>query len=225
MNQFIIRAKGLSKMYGEKDTLVEALKPCDILIESGEQVSIVGTSGSGKSTLLHLLGGLDYPTSGTVFYGDKDIYETNPDKLAVFRRKNIGFVFQSYHLVPELSAYENVLLPLLLDGKRADKKYIDRILERLDLTKRLNHLPGQLSGGQQQRVALARALANKPSALLCDEPTGNLDSLTTQEVIELINQLSDELKFTLIVVTHDPFIAKQYNRRLAIKDGLVGGDL
>lgn len=225
MKPFTISTKGLAKYYGEKETLVKAVKPCDLTIHPEERVAIVGASGSGKSTLLHLLGGLDRPSAGTVYYNQKDIYRKNQNQLAVFRRKQIGFVFQSYNLVPELSAYENVVLPLLLDGKRGDRQYIQQILEWLSLTRRLNHLPGQLSGGQQQRVAIARALANKPSVLLCDEPTGNLDSTTTKEVIALINALSKELRFTLITVTHDLSIAKEYDRILTIEDGLVGGDL
>lgn len=225
MKQFPITAMNLTKTYGTSSTLVEALKPCHFTIQPEEQVAIVGASGSGKSTLLHLLGGLDRPTSGTVFYGKDDIYKRDQDQLAVFRRRTIGFVFQSYNLVPELSAYENIVLPLILDGKKSDSAYIKNIIEWLGLSRRLSHLPGQLSGGQQQRVAIARALANKPSVLFCDEPTGNLDSSTTKEVIKMINALSKELHFTLITVTHDLSIARQYNRILTIEDGMVGGDL
>ncbi|MDR0286459.1 MAG: ABC transporter ATP-binding protein [Clostridiales bacterium] len=220
-----ISAKNISKTYGSKDTYVEALKPCNFTIKSGEQLAITGSSGSGKSTLLHLLGSLDRPTSGKILYDSQEIPFKNENELSEFRLRNIGFVFQFYNLLPELTAYENIVLPALLDGKQTDEIHIESICKKLELTERLNHFPGQLSGGQQQRVAIARALTNNPQILLCDEPTGNLDSNNGYMVIELLNETAKNLNVTLIVVTHDISIAKQYSRIIVIKDGEVGGDI
>ncbi len=219
-----ISVLGISKTYGTKETQVQALKPCDFTIDSGEQIAVTGTSGSGKSTLLHLLGGLDRPSTGKVLYDGEEISSYDENKLSEFRLRNIGFVFQSYNLLPELSAYENIILPALLDGKKADKAYIQDIVEKLELTDRLNHLPGQLSGGQQQRVAIARALTNRPKILLCDEPTGNLDSKNRQRVLALLKRTAEEYKVTLVVVTHDASIAGQFQRVIAIQDGEIGED-
>lgn len=220
-----IEAVKLSKTYGKDETKVEALKPCTLTIESGEQVAITGASGSGKSTLLHLLGGLDWPTDGCVLYDGRDIYQEGDSKVSSFRLHNIGFVFQAYNLLPELTTYENIILPVVMEGEKQDKDYMDSIIRTLGLSQRLNHLPGELSGGQQQRVAIARALANKPKILLCDEPTGNLDSQNTESVLSLLKEAAQEWGLTLIVVTHNQWIAEQYPRILTIRDGVVGGDL
>lgn len=217
-----ISTLGISKTYGTKDTKVQALKPSSFNIESGEQLAVTGTSGSGKSILLRLLGGLDRPSTGKILYSGDDISSYNENKLSEFRLRNIGFIFQSYNLLPELSAYENIILPALLDGKRADKAYIQAIVQRLELTERLYHLPGQLSGGQQQRVAIARALTNRPKILLCDEPTGNLDSKNRQRVLELLRRIANEFKVTLVIVTHDTSIAQHFQRVLTIRDGDIG---
>lgn len=215
----------VGKVYGNDDIQVQAVKPCTFSLESGEQVAVTGASGSGKSTLLHIIGGLDTPTWGTVTYDGRDIFEMSENKLAEFRLRNIGFVFQAYNLLPELTAYENIILPAMLDGKKPDKIYVDNIIRRLDLWDRLKHMPGQLSGGQQQRVAIARALVNKPSVLLCDEPTGNLDSENGRKVMDLLDETAKDLNITLVVVTHNEAIAKRYNRVINIADGEVGGDI
>lgn len=222
--QPIIETKNLKRNYGTGDTMVQALKPCSIQIFNGEKIAIVGASGSGKSTLLHLLGGLDRPSDGTVYYCGEDIYEKNDNDLSIFRRRNIGFVFQSYNLVPELTARENIVLPLLLDGKKAEDEFLQRIVDVLGLKQRLRHLPGELSGGQQQRVAIARAVINKPSVILCDEPTGNLDSHNSDEVMQLLNDISTEFGVALVIVTHDQKIAQKTDRVITIADGTVGGD-
>lgn len=217
-----ISVLGISKTYGAGDTIVQALSPCSFTIESGEQLAITGTSGSGKSTLLHLLGGLDRPTAGKILYDGEEISSYKENKLSAFRLRNIGFVFQSYNLIPELTAYENIIFPAMLAGEKADKEYIQAVIEKLELSDRLNHLPGQLSGGQQQRVAIARALTNRPKILLCDEPTGNLDSKNRQRVLELLKRSAEEFGLTLVVVTHDASIAEQFQRVLTIQDGKVG---
>lgn len=222
--QPVIETKDLKRNYGTGDTMVQALKPCSIRIFSGEKIAIVGASGSGKSTLLHLLGGLDRPSDGTVYYRGEDIYEKNDNDLSIFRRRNVGFVFQSYNLVPELTARENIVLPLLLDGKKAEDEFLQRIVDVLGLKQRLRHLPGELSGGQQQRVAIARAVINKPSVILCDEPTGNLDSHNSDEVMQLLNDISTEFGVALVIVTHDQKIAQKTDRVITIADGAVGGD-
>ena len=215
----------VGKLYGSDETQVQALKPCSFVIESGEQIAITGASGSGKSTLLHLIGGLDKPSWGTIMYDNTDISDMNDNKLAEFRLRNVGFVFQAFNLLPELTAYENIILPALLDGKKPDKAHINHVIKRLDLWDRLNHMPGQLSGGQQQRVAIARALVNKPSILLCDEPTGNLDSKNSRNVIDLLNETANELNLLLVIVTHNNEIAQRYKRIINIVDGEVGGDI
>lgn len=215
----------VGKLYGSDETQVQALKPCSFVIESGEQIAITGASGSGKSTLLHLIGGLDKPSWGTIMYDNTDISDMNDNKLAEFRLRNVGFVFQAFNLLPELTAYENIILPALLDGKKPDKAHINNVIKRLDLWDRLNHMPGQLSGGQQQRVAIARALVNKPSILLCDEPTGNLDSKNSRNVIDLLNETANELNLLLVIVTHNNEIAQRYKRIINIVDGEVGGDI
>lgn len=217
----VIITKDLCKTYGNGDTMIEALKNCNIEIFSGEVVAIVGASGSGKSTLLHLLGGLDKPTGGSVLYKDEDIYKKSDFDLSVFRIRNVGFVFQNYNLVPELTAKENICLPVMLDNKKVDDSYFNEITEILDISKRLTHLPGELSGGQQQRVAIARAVINKPSAIFSDEPTGNLDSKSGQEVMNLIKHLAKELGIAQVIVTHDANIAKQADRIIKITDGIV----
>ena len=188
-------------------------------MEKGEFVAVVGTSGSGKSTLLHMLGGLDRPTSGKVYVDGKDIFSLKEEELTIFRRRKIGFVFQSYNLVPVLNVYENISLPIELDGKRADRKFIDSILKTLGLEEKVRSLPGQLSGGQQQRVAIARALASKPAILLCDEPTGNLDSRTSQDVLSLLNVSSQKYTQTIVMITHNEEIAQSADRILRIEDG------
>ena len=210
----------VGKLYGSDEAQVQALKPCSFVIESGEQIAITGASGSGKSTLLHLIGGLDKPSWGTIMYDNTDISDMNDNKLAEFRLRNVGFVFQAFNLLPELTAYENIILPALLDGKKPDKAHINNVIKRLDLWDRLNHMPGQLSGGQQQRVAIARALVNKPSILLCDEPTGNLDSKNSRNVIDLLNETANELNLLLVIE-----IAQRYKRIINIVDGEVGGDI
>ena len=215
----------VGKLYGNDEAQVQALKPCSFVIESGEQIAITGASGSGKSTLLHLIGGLDKPSWGTIMYENTDISYMNDNRLAEFRLRNVGFVFQAFNLLPELTAYENIILPALLDGKKPDKAHINNVIKRLDLWDRLNHMPGQLSGGQQQRVAIARALVNKPSILLCDEPTGNLDSKNSRNVIDLLNETANELNLLLVIVTHNNEIAQRYKRIINIVDGEVGGDI
>ena len=217
----IIRTSNLTKVYGNGDTKVQALKECNIGFAPNTFTAIVGTSGSGKSTLLHLLGGLDTPTSGEVFYDDVSILKLDDSKLSTFRRQNIGFVFQFFELVPELTAKENILLPLMLDNAKEDKEYFTQLVQTLGISERLSHYPSQLSGGQQQRVAIARALINKPKVLLCDEPTGNLDEKSSKEVIELLKMLQTEFKQTIIMVTHDMNIAGCADTIVRIEDGKV----
>lgn len=218
-----IEAANLSKTYRQGNLLVEALKPCSFAIESGEQVAVTGTSGSGKSTLLHLIGGLEEPDSGVIQYDDMDFSKKSQAQRDEFRLEHIGVVFQSYNLLPELTAYENILLPVMLQNRKIDEGYARQLIERLDLSDRTDHLPGQLSGGQQQRVALARALINHPGLLLCDEPTGNLDKKNTQIVTQLLFDIAEEFSVTLVVVTHDESIAKQFPRMMTISDGVLNG--
>ncbi len=218
-----IEAANLSKTYRQGNLLVEALKPCSFAIESGEQVAVTGTSGSGKSTLLHLIGGLEEPDSGGIQYDDMDFSKKSQAQRDEFRLEHIGVVFQSYNLLPELTAYENILLPVMLQNRKIDEGYARQLIERLDLSDRTDHLPGQLSGGQQQRVALARALINHPGLLLCDEPTGNLDKKNTQIVTQLLFDIAEEFSVTLVVVTHDESIAKQFPRMMTISDGVLNG--
>ena len=219
----ILQTRALKKYYGGGggDTLVKALDGVDLSVEEGEFVAIVGTSGSGKSTLLHMLGGLDRPTSGTVTVEGKNIFSLKDEALTIFRRRKIGFVFQAYNLVPVLSVYDNIVLPIQLDGGRVDKRHIKGIIRALGLEARLNSLPGQLSGGQQQRVAIARALATKPAILLADEPTGNLDSATSQDVLSLMKTMSRTFRQTMVMITHNEEIAQLADRIVRIEDGRI----
>lgn len=220
----ILETKDLKKIYGKEDTAVHALDGVNLTIENGEFVAIVGTSGSGKSTLLHMLGGLDRPTSGSVVVDGKDIFTLKDEALTIFRRRKIGFVFQNYNLVPVLNVYENLVLPIELDGNKADKGYVDKIISTLGLDNKLQNLPNQLSGGQQQRVAIARALSSKPAIILADEPTGNLDSKTSQDVMGLLKVTSDKFKQTIVMITHNEEIAQLADRVIRIEDGqIVGG--
>jgi putative ABC transport system ATP-binding protein len=217
----ILVAEDLKKHYGEGETLVKALDGVNLSVERGEFVSIIGTSGSGKSTLLHMLGGLDNPTSGKVVIDDKDISKLKGDALCIFRRRKIGFIFQSFNLVPSISVYDNIVLPIQLDGKKPDKKYIKNVVDTLGLSEKLNRLPSKLSGGQQQRVAIARALASKPAIILADEPTGNLDSKTSQDVIGLIKTTSAKFNQTIVMITHNDEIAQMADRTIRIEDGHI----
>ena len=217
----VLETQELKKYYGSGDTLVKALDGVDLRVENGEFVAIVGTSGSGKSTLLHILGGLDRPTGGSVRVEGKDIFSLKDEELTIFRRRKIGFVFQAYNLVPVLSAYENIILPIQLDGGQVDKDYVGRVIEALGLEQRLNSLPSQLSGGQQQRVAIARALAAKPAIILADEPTGNLDSKTGQDVLSLMKITSQKFAQTMVMITHNEEIAQTADRIVRIEDGRI----
>ncbi|MBY2476547.1 ABC transporter ATP-binding protein [Clostridioides difficile] len=217
----IIKAKQLSKIYGSGNNKVIALNNVNLEIKSGEFVSIIGPSGSGKSTLLHILSGLDNPTSGQVLLDDKDIYKYSEKELSALRRKSFGFVFQQFNLLPVLTASENISMPVLLDKKQPDKKYLNEISSLLGITDRLHHLPHELSGGQQQRVAIARALIAKPNIVFADEPTGNLDSKSGSEVMNLLIKTSKQFGKTLVVITHDDRIAKLADRRLSIIDGVL----
>ena len=217
----ILETKDLRKVYGTGDTAVRALDGVDLTIEQGEFVAIVGTSGSGKSTLLHMLGGLDRPTSGSVTVDGKDIFSFKDEALTIFRRRKIGFVFQSYNLVPVLNVQENIVLPIQLDGRRVDKAFVRQIVRTLGLEERLDALPSQLSGGQQQRVAIARALAAAPAIILADEPTGNLDSRTSQDVLGLLKITSQKFSQTIVMITHNEEIAQMADRILRIEDGRI----
>ncbi len=217
----ILQTKDLKKYYGAGDTLVKALDGVDLSVEDGEFVAIVGTSGSGKSTLLHMLGGLDRPTSGSVTVDGQEIFSLKDEALTIFRRRKIGFVFQAYNLVPVLSVYENIVLPIQLDGGTVDKAYVDQIIAALGLEQKLRNLPAQLSGGQQQRVAIARALATKPAILLADEPTGNLDSRTSQDVLSLMKVMGQRFAQTMVMITHNEEIAQLADRIVRIEDGRI----
>lgn len=217
----ILKTEGLKKYYGKDENLVKALDNVNLEINKGEFVAIVGTSGSGKSTLLHMLGGLDRPSEGKVIVDNKDIFSMDNDKLTIFRRRNIGFVFQSYNLVPILNVYENIVLPIELDGNKVDTKYVDNIIETLGLNDKINRLSNKLSGGQQQRVAIARSLATKPSIILADEPTGNLDSKTEQEVLGLLKVTSKKFNQTIVMITHNEQIAQMADRIIRIEDGKI----
>jgi putative ABC transport system ATP-binding protein len=217
----ILTTRNLCKTYGTGETKVEALKEVTFSVAKGEFVSIVGPSGSGKSTLLNMLGALDFPTSGNVFIDGRDIFTMNEEELSVFRRRNIGFIFQAYNLVPELNVEENIILPLLLDYKKPDQQYIDEIVDILGLTDRKHHLPNQLSGGQQQRVAIGRALSARPAIILADEPTGNLDSKNSKDVINLLKLSVDRYNQTLIMITHNHNYASFADRVLNVEDGIV----
>ncbi len=217
----ILQTEHLKKYYGTGDTQVRALDGVDFSVENGEFVSIVGTSGSGKSTLLHMLGGLDRPTAGKVFVDGQDIFSLKDDALTIFRRRKIGFVFQSYNLVPVLNVYENIVLPIELDGNPIDKPYVEEILSVLGLDAMQHRLPNQLSGGQQQRVAIARALATKPAIILADEPTGNLDSRTSQDVLSLMKVTGAKFGQTIVMITHNEEIAQLSDRIIRIEDGKI----
>ena len=222
----VLETNGLKKYYGQAESLVKALDGVNIKVEQGEFVSIVGTSGSGKSTLLHMLGGLDYPTQGSVVVDGKDISRLKEDALAIFRRRKIGFVFQSYNLVPVLNVYENIVFPVQLDGNEVDTSYVDKIIKTLGIESKVNTLPSQLSGGQQQRVAIARALAAKPAIILADEPTGNLDSRSSQDVLGLLKVTAKKFEQTIVMITHNEEIAQMADRIVRIEDGRIvtGGD-
>ena len=220
----ILETKNLSKIYGKGETMVKALDNVSFSVEQGEFVAIVGPSGSGKSTLLHILGGVDVPTSGSVVIGSTDISKLDETALAIFRRRQIGLVYQFYNLIPILTVEENITLPLLLDGRKPDKMQISSIVEKLGLSERLNHLPNQLSGGQQQRVSIGRALINNPALMLADEPTGNLDSENSKEIVSLLRQFNKELNQTVIIITHDEKIALSADRIISIEDGKITRD-
>lgn len=220
----ILKIENLSKQYGKGETAVKALDDVSFSVKKGEFVAIIGPSGSGKSTLLHLLGGVDRPTSGKVFVDNTDIYSLNETQLAVFRRRQIGLIYQFYNLIPVLTVEENITLPLLLDGHKVDKKQFDDIVKLLNLQNRLSHLPNQLSGGQQQRVSIGRALISNPAIMLADEPTGNLDSKNSKEIIDLLKMFNKTLNQTLLVITHDEGIALQADRVISIEDGMIAKD-
>ncbi len=217
----ILETKELKKYYGTEPNIVKALDDVNLEINDGEFIGIVGTSGSGKSTLLHMLGGLDRATSGKVIVRNKDIFSMSDDELTIFRRRNIGFVFQNYNLVPVLNVYENIVLPIELDGNKVDKKFVDNIIKTLGLSEKVNNMPSNISGGQQQRVAIARALATKPAIVLADEPTGNLDSKTSLEVIGLLKTTSKEFHQTIVMITHNEEIAQMADRIIHIEDGQI----
>ncbi len=219
----ILQTKQLKKYYGTGETTVKALDNVSLEIEEGSFSAIVGTSGSGKSTLLHMLGGLDRPTSGSVMVDGKNIFDLKDDALTIFRRRKIGFVFQNYNLVPVLNVYENIVLPIELDGNTVDKKYVSKIIDILGLKSKLYSLPSQLSGGQQQRVAIARALASKPAIILADEPTGNLDSKTSLDVLGLLKITSEHFHQTIVMITHNEEIAQTADRIIHIEDGQITG--
>lgn len=220
----ILKVENLCKRYGEKDTEVVALDNVSFTVEKGEFVAIIGASGSGKSTLLHLIGGVDRPTSGKVFIDGTDIYELNADKLAIFRRRQVGLIYQFYNLIPILNVVENITLPCRLDGKEVKEERLEELLEILNLKNRKEHLPNQLSGGQQQRVSIGRAIVNYPAIVLADEPTGNLDSKASREIIDLFKMSNQKYNQTVIVITHDENIALEADRILTIDDGKIVKD-
>ena len=220
----LLRVENLSKSYGKGEAKVDALKNINLSIKKGEFIAIVGPSGSGKSTLLHLLGGVDKPTSGNVFINDINIYDLKEKDLAIFRRRNVGLIYQFYNLIPVLTVKENILLPAELDNRKIDKEYLEDLLKTLDLKERENHLPSELSGGQQQRTSIGRALINRPSIILADEPTGNLDSKNSKEIVELLKVSVKKYNQTLIMITHDTNIALQADRVITIEDGIIKSD-
>ena len=220
----ILKVENLTKSYGKGEAKVDAIKNINLSINKGEFVAIVGPSGSGKSTLLHLLGGVDKPTSGKVYINDVDIYNLKEKDLSIFRRRNVGLIYQFYNLIPVLSVKENILLPAELDNRKIDKDYLDDLLKTLGLKERANHLPNELSGGQQQRTSIGRALINRPSIVLADEPTGNLDSKNSKEVLELLKLSVRKYNQTLIMITHDPSIALQADRVITIEEGTIKQD-
>ncbi len=220
----ILRVENLKKTYGKGNTLVKALDGVSFTVEKGEFVAIVGASGSGKSTLLHLLGGVDRPTSGKIIIDGEDIYSLNETNLAIFRRRQVGLIYQFYNLIPILNVEENMTLPILLDGKTPDKEYLKELIETLGLERRVSHLPNELSGGQQQRVSIGRALMNRPALLLADEPTGNLDSKASHDIIELLKLSNKKYKQTIIMITHDHSLALNASRIITIDDGKIVSD-
>lgn len=217
----ILETIKLKKYYGQEPNVTRALDGVDFSVEEGEFVAVVGTSGSGKSTLLHMMGGLDTPTSGTVIVRDKELSKMNDEQLTIFRRRNIGFIFQNYNLVPVLNVFENIVLPVELDGDKVDKKFMDEVVRMLALEDKLNNMPNNLSGGQQQRVAIARALVSKPAIVLADEPTGNLDSKTSADVLGLLKVTSQKFHQTLVMITHNTEIAQLADRIIRIEDGKI----
>ncbi len=220
----VLETQNLKKVYGSGEAEVHALDGVNLQIKNGEFVAIVGTSGSGKSTLLHMLGGLDRPTSGKVMVDGKDIFGLKDEELTIFRRRKIGFVFQNYNLIPTMNVYDNIVLPIGLDGNKPDKEYVNQIIKMLRLENKLNNLSNHLSGGQQQRVAIARALASKPAIILADEPTGNLDSKTSLDVLSLLKVSSERFKQTIVMITHNEEIAQMADRIIRIEDGKIVGD-
>ncbi len=220
----LLEVKNLTKVYGEKSTLVKALDDVSFNVNEGEFVAIVGSSGSGKSTLLHILGGVDRPTSGSVFVGDVNVFKQKDDDLAVFRRRKVGLIYQFYNLIPILNVRENMTLPILLDGKKPDEKYLNELILLLGLSKRINHLPNELSGGQQQRVSIGRALMSKPDIILADEPTGNLDSKASMEIMNLLKLSNEKYNQTIIMITHDMELAKNAGRIITLEDGKIVKD-
>ena len=220
----ILRVENLTKIYGKGENEVRALDGVSFSVEKGEFVAVIGPSGSGKSTLLHILGGVDRPTSGRVLVDGKDVYAQNEDQLAIFRRRQVGLIYQFYNLIPVLNVTENIALPVLMDGQKINRERLSELMTVLKLTGRENHLPNQLSGGQQQRVSIGRALMNAPAVVLADEPTGNLDSKSSQEIVELLKFSNRAYGQTLIVITHDESIALQADRILSIEDGQITGD-
>ena len=220
----ILKVENLSKNYGKGNTLVKALDKVSFSVEKGEFVAIVGSSGSGKSTLLHILGGVDRPTSGKVYVDGEDVYKLNENNLAIFRRRQVGLIYQFYNLIPILNVKENMTLPILLDNKKPDEEYLNELIETLNLKSRVNHLPNELSGGQQQRVSIGRALMNRPSILLADEPTGNLDSNASREIIDLLKLSNEKYKQTIIMITHDHNLALSADRIITIEDGKIISD-
>ena len=217
----ILKATNLKKYYGKNESLVKALDNVNVSVEDGQFVAIIGTSGSGKSTLLNMLGGLDTPTSGGVSVEDKSVEKMNEEQLTVFRRQRIGFIFQNYNLIPYLTAYENIVLPVRLDGRTEDARFLEQIVNFLELEGKLKNYPSHLSGGQQQRVAIARALISKPAIILADEPTGNLDSRTSDKVIDLLKMTAEKFRQTIVMITHNPEIAEKADVRIRIEDGKI----
>ena len=220
----ILKVENLCKNYGKGETLVKALDNVSFTAEKGEFIAIVGSSGSGKSTLLHILGGVDRPTSGKVYVEGEDVYKLNENNLAIFRRRQVGLIYQFYNLIPILNVKENITLPILLDDKKPDEKYLDELIETLGLTNRVSHLPNELSGGQQQRVSIGRALMNRPALLLADEPTGNLDSKASREIVELLKLSNQKYKQTIIMITHDHNLALNADRIITLEDGKIISD-
>lgn len=220
----ILEVNNLCKNYGKGTTLVKALDDVSFSVEEGDFVAIVGSSGSGKSTLLHILGAVDKPTSGKVTIGGVDVFKQKDDDLAVFRRRKVGLIYQFYNLIPILDVYENMTLPIMIDGKKVDEKYLKELIEILGLERRVNHLPNELSGGQQQRVSIGRALISKPDIILADEPTGNLDSKSSKDIIDLLKLSNEKYKQTIIMITHDMNLAKEANRIITLDDGKIVKD-